>query len=366
MTELTCVSLFSGVGGLDLGARAAGFDVRFACDLDSEGLSLLQQAQATPIDVADLYEAGELSRIITAAEAQAPALLIGGPPCTPWSHAGFWLDYKRNGSDPARSLVKAYGEAVDRIQPAAFIMENVPGLRFKTHRPALDAFIGDAEQAGYAVSHTILDASEHGVAQARRRLFVVGVRGGPPVDWDLLRPLPKRSAGWAIADLEGALEPEHDEQPRGKHAEALRQVSPGENYLMLTRERGHPEGLFRYRGRYWSFLLKAHPERPVPTIPAQRVTYNGPFHWTGRHLRTREMARLQGFPDSYPLSPRLDTARRHIGNAVPPPLAARVAWLVRVALAGLTAEPEVAQAAADPRATFAEVTAALPVARPAA
>jgi hypothetical protein len=90
--------------------------------------------------------------------------------------------------------------------------------------------------------------------------------------------------------------------------------------------------MFKYRGRYWSFLLKMHPDLPAPTIPAQRVTFNGPFHWSSRHLRIRELARLQGFPDWYTWSADRHHARVHIGNAVPPLLGGIVVWRVLGAL----------------------------------
>jgi hypothetical protein len=108
-------------------------------------------------------------------------------------------------------------------------------------------------------------------------------------------------------------------------------------------------------------LLKLDPDAPSPTLPAQRVTYNGPFHWKNRHLRLREIARLQSFPDSFALAEEFPDARRHLGNAVPPLMAAIVLWQLRVHLGDARAsdKPEFLNAASDPAATVEQVLATL-------
>lgn len=361
MSRPTAVSVFSGLGGLDYGVRLAGADVMLATDADSSALSLLADAQGTETlqgDLPSLISAGDFQ----AAVPESPTLLVGGPPCTAFSHAGFWLDNKREGRDPAAGLLGSFVEALRELRPAAFIMENVPGLRFKTHRNRLDSLINRARAAGYSVSHDVLNAAEFGVPQARRRLFVVGIRGGPQFPFEFTkRNHPRRSTGWAFDALKDEDNPaEFDERPDGIHSKWLLEVPPGENYIHLTDRGEHRESPFEYRSRYWSFLLKLHPDDVSPTIPAQRVTYNGPFHWSNRHLRVREMARLQMFPDSQPLSQDVNLARRHIGNAVPPILAA---WLTHAVLVHMGSVPrgqipDALTSSAMEEASFADVTAA--------
>ena len=360
VSDVSALSLFSGLGGLDLGARIAGADVQLATDIDEDALALLAATQGTETITGRLETLLEDGTLESAA--RRPALVIGGPPCTGFSHAGFWLEKKRNGNDPAVRLLDAYVEAVRLLKPEVFILENVPGLTFKNFRPQYDSLINRGRRAGYSISARVLDASHFGVPQARRRLFVVGVRGGPQVRLDNLPEMPRRSTEWAIGELarrDAASEP--DEWPTGQHRKWLDEVPAGENYLCLTKRRGHPVGPFKYRGRYWSFLLKIHPDEPSPTIPAQRVTYNGPFHWEGRHLRVRELARLQTFPDWQLLDDDLVAARKHIGNAVPPLLGAVV---VRHVLDQLGMAPEEEPAALgiarSPKATFTDITKAFP------
>ena len=111
-------------------------------------------------------------------------------------------------------------------------------------------------------------------------------------------------------------------------------IPPGENYLFYTEKRGHPEPLFRWRSRYWTFLLKLDPERPSTTIQSQPGPYVGPFHWDSRRLRLLETKRLQTFPDDYIVVARNRRSWQHqLGNAVPPLLAEIVARPLADALA---------------------------------
>jgi len=365
MSAPVAVSLFSGLGGLDLGARIAGTEVAFATDNDATALDHLSATQGTPTIEADIRNL-DLKRVLREyVGGSQPDLLIGGPPCTAFSHAGFWLDSKRDGTDPAADLLGAYVDALQTLRPRAFVMENVPGLLFKTHQRFYRSFINRVRRSGYSIDVAVLDSSDFSVAQARRRLFIVGVQSDlDKADLSATTQLARRPTRWAIGDIAKSTAAEPDERPRGKHSHWIADIPPGENYLALTRERGHMTGPFEYRSRYWSFLLKIHPDRPSPTIPAQRVTYNGPFHWTDRHLRLRELARLQGFPDWQHLDSDLNTARRHIGNAVPPLLAASVIRTVLMQ-SGIAADEDLPKAwvdvASNSKATFEEVCETFPL-----
>jgi DNA (cytosine-5)-methyltransferase 1 len=118
--------------------------------------------------------------------------------------------------------------------------------------------------------------------------------------------------------------------------------------------------LFRWRQKYWSFLLKLHPKKPAPTIPATRITNNGPFHWNNRHLRIAELIRLQSFPDDYPVD-RGVTGRTHLGNAVPPLLAAQLLWQLRHFLGDSRKMPDRLNCALDPTMSAPNISRALSV-----
>ena len=122
----------------------------------------------------------------------------------------------------------------------------------------------------------------------------------------------------AIGDLDTSLAEDKDNLAGSKHKHLLKLIPPGENYLYLTKDRGHPNPKFKWRSRYWSFLLKLSPKEPSWTIQASFSNNMGPFHWKNRFLRINEIKRIQTFPDKYKLTGNFKDQWRLVGNAVPP------------------------------------------------
>jgi DNA (cytosine-5)-methyltransferase 1 len=188
----------------------------------------------------------------------------------------------------------------------------------------------------------VLNAADYGVPQSRPRLFVLGVPKGRRKP-DLPAPThtgawerrtrqattdrPHVTTGQALAGVRA--EAEAEEVLRGQYGHLLADIPPGDNYLYYTRERGHPDPLFRWRSRYWSFLLKLDPDRPSPTIQAQPGPNVGPFHWENRRLRVAELKRLFTFPDDFSLVGRRSSVQAQLGNSVPPLLARQVVSALR-------------------------------------
>lgn len=337
------ISLFSGAGGLDLGAEQAGYQVTAAVELDRDAAATMEknfshlQSEVIRRDILDV-PTRELLHAAGLRGSERPDLLIGGPPCTPFSKSGFWLEWKRSGLDPDASLLQAYTRVLAEAQPRAFVLENVYALTYnnKASRPAYERLLREIEEAGYHCRAKVLNAAEHGVPQARPRLFIIGVPKGEPLpehpeathggSWERRHSghaeHPHTTTGEALAGL--VTEPEPGEELRGQYAHLLPGVPPGENYLHYTAERGHPEPQFKWRSRYWSFLLKLHPERAAPTIQAQPGPNVGPFHWDNRRLRVPEVKRLFTFPDGFDLVGTRASIQAQLGNAVPPLLARRV------------------------------------------
>jgi DNA (cytosine-5)-methyltransferase 1 len=354
------ISLFSGAGGLDLGVEAAGFRTVAAVEWDQDAADSMEKNAPTHFPQlrhvlrADLYPlatgaAGVTTRDILRAGGlgfrERPDLLFGGPPCTPFSKSGFWLDWKRDGVDPAASLLQAYTRVLAEARPRYFILENVYALTFnnKASRPAFTRLREEIEAAGYRFEWRVLNAADYGVAQLRPRLFMVGASKREKVPdlpqpthhgrWERRAvvggPTAHVTAGEALAGL--VAEPEREEIVRGRWGHLLPQIPPGENYLHLTAERGHPDPVFAWRSRYWSFLLKLDPDRPAPTIQARPGPNVGPFHWDNRRLRVPELRRLFTYPDDYVFVGKRTSVQAQIGNSVPPLLAQRVAESVAAA-----------------------------------
>jgi DNA (cytosine-5)-methyltransferase 1 len=336
------VSLFSGCGGLDLGLTQAGFKIVLAVERDPLFASSYHDNVPTaPVHVGAVEDlSAELLNSASKGATREPIdLVAGGPPCPPYSKSRFYRKEKpRALGDPVGwSTLQGYMNVVRALRPRAFILENVAGLAYQIHRPAFDLVVEAARAEGYHCTWQVLNAADYGVPQVRERLFVVGMRDGkfefPPcthrrsASQDLFsQRLPRwRTAGEAIGDLDTEENAEHSGHfAGGQHHDLLRVVPPGDNYLYFTKERGHPSPKFRWRSRYWSFLLKLSPDLPSWTIQARRSNNMGPFHWRNRILRIQEIKRLQSFPDDWALNGTVEQQWRQLGNAVPPLLAAQI------------------------------------------
>ncbi len=338
------ISLFSGAGGLDLGVEAAGYRVAAAVEHDADAALTMEKNfhhLVSPVIRRDILQTptDEILERAGLKAGERPDLLVGGPPCTPFSKSGFWLEWKRAGLDPSASLLQAYTRVLAEAKPRAFILENVYALTYKNRasRPAYLRLLREIADAGYDFDAKVLNAADYGVPQVRPRLFIVGVPKGCTLP-ELPEPnhtgmwerrmsgsgtTPHMTAGEALAGLECESEP--GEILRGQYAHLLPEIPPGENYLHYTAERGHSEALFKWRSRYWSFLLKLDPERPSPTIQAQPGPNVGPFHWENRRLRVGEIKRLFTFPDEFELVGTRASIQAQLGNAVPPLLSQLVA-----------------------------------------
>ena len=337
------ISLFSGAGGLDLGAERAGYEVRAAVEWDRDAAATMEKNFShlvSPVIQNDIMTT-PTQAIVRAAglrKGQRPELLIGGPPCTPFSKSGFWLEWKREGLDPGASLLQAYTRVLAEARPRRFLLENVYALTYsnKASKPAFDRMMQEIAAAGYHCHASVLNAADHGVPQARPRLFIIGVPKDEPLPrlpepthggrWERrVSGNPQRphvTAGEALAGL--VTDPEPGESVNGKYGHLLPDIPPGENYLFYTDQRGHPEPLFKWRSKYWSFLLKLSPDKPAPTIQAQPGPYVGPFHWANRRLRIGEIKRLFTYPDDFDFVGSRASIQAQLGNSVPPLLAERV------------------------------------------
>ena len=340
MPEWPVISLFTGAGGLDLGLELAGFYVALAVEIDrvrcetirlNRPLWRLLQEDIRLLDTESiLSEAGLLPG--------EPALVSGGPPCQPFSKSAI-----RRGRNPLTDfrvpLVMEFARVVREAKPQAFILENVPGLAGKPGRELFIKFIEELSSNGYKLNWKTLNAVDFGVPQKRRRLFVIGIRKDLEIEPSFPSPThappekarinsnqhnlrPYVTAGEAIGDLDDGLVAE-DEIPNGKWGHLLAQIPPGKNYIWLT-ERYSKKPIFKYRSRYWSFLLKLHPKMPSWTIQANPGQYVGPFHWRNRRLRISEVKRLQTFPDDWEVAGSKRQQWAQLGDAVPPLLARKI------------------------------------------
>jgi DNA (cytosine-5)-methyltransferase 1 len=380
MTKLRAISLFTGAGGLDFGFEAAGYETTIALEMDARCVESLRANRSWPVIDRDIMQVatGDLLKAGRLKPGQAD-VLIGGPPCQPFSKSGFWASGEAGRlNDPRAGTLGAYLRVLEAALPRAFLLENVEGLGFRGKDEGLKlirselARINVAHGTRYEPSIAVLNAADYGVPQLRRRLFVIGARDGGRFDF----PLPSHVDPAKAADFDNrprhrtAWDALHDVNtadaslaPKGKWARLLPSIPEGENYLWHT-DRGGGEPLFGWRRRYWSFLLKLAKAQPAWTLQAQPGPATGPFHWTSRQLSMREMARLQTFPDDVIITGSNADARRQLGNAVPSLLAEVLARAIARQLLGAASEqgtPTLALAAA-PAAPPAEAVIEIPAA----
>jgi len=345
------VSLFAGAGGLDLGFEEAGYSLVYAVEKEQVALETLELnrdryfpnlSSLRPLDITHLdpkqvmLELGALSGEVD--------LLLGGPPCVAFSKSGFHLEYKRQGRDPRAGLLWDYLRFLDVMRPRSFLMENVFGLAYRNQSSSFFRGLRDGiRRLGYSLSVGVLNAADYGVAQNRQRIFLIGAREKqplalpPPTHWgeherrrppaNLQELLPHVTSAQAFEGL--VTSPEPEEVVGGKFGYLLPEIPPGRNYLYFTAHEGHPQPIFEWRSRYWTFLLKLDPSRPSSTIQAQPGPYVGPFHWENRRLRVPELKRLHGFPDDYRFAGTRREIQVQVGNAVPPPLARTIGFAMR-------------------------------------
>lgn len=165
---MRAISLFTGAGGMDVGAISAGFEVAIASELDKHACDTYREnhPETTMIE-------GDMDTYIEEiSNNQNIDLVIGGPPCQGFSVAG-----KMDATDPRSKLVFSFCEVVERVQPKAFIMENVKALgKLTKFQNIREEIVRRMEKAGYTVTMNILNAKDFGVPQSRERVFFIGVK----------------------------------------------------------------------------------------------------------------------------------------------------------------------------------------------
>lgn len=330
------ISVYTGAGGLDLGLEAAGFDVEAAIELDPWACETVRANRDWQLFSEDVNKLSS-RKILKATRNRVGELdlLSGGPPCQPFSKSAYWVHGDTRGlDDPRADTLTSWLRLLRDLRPRAFILENVPGLAYRSKQEGIRFLettinsINADRGTRYTISWKVLNAANYGVPQLRERLFAVGFRDGTEFEFpeathvdpasngvDAVGMQPWCSAWDAIWDLEN--DHEAGLEATGKWANLLPSVPEGENYLFFTPRRAGMS-LFRWRSRYWAFLLKLAKNRPSWTIQAQPGSATGPFHWNSRRLSIAEMRRLQTFPDNYQICGGRIAVQRQLGNAVPP------------------------------------------------
>jgi len=312
---LRYLSLFSGIGGMDLGFDRAGMVCAGQVEIDNYCRRVLAKHWPDVPRMADINE-------VNGDEFGAVDVICGGFPCQDVSVAG-----RRAGLAGERSgLWYEFHRIIDRVKPGIVVIENVPGLLSSNGGRDFAAVLCGLVECGYGVAWRVLDAQYFGVPQRRRRVFIVGSLG----DGRAAEILFEREGGGG-------------DSPKGRQAgaelayslraDASRSGDKGDggiNTTMIpvcaTLNSGGNNGGFR-----------TEPGEHLVAIPLRAEGHDASEDGTGRQnyatcpngvrrLTPVECERLQGFPDGH-TEGQSDSARyRQLGNAVAVPVAE---WLGR-------------------------------------
>ena len=160
-------SLFTGIGGFDLGFRYSGIECAWQCEIDKFASEILRKHYRNIDNLGDVRNVGK--------DTESVDLICGGFPCQDLSVAG-----KRTGLAGVRSgLWFEFHRVIKELQPRWVVIENVPGLLSSNEGKDMGILLGGLAELGYGWAYRVLDAQYFGVAQRRRRVFIVGYLGNP-------------------------------------------------------------------------------------------------------------------------------------------------------------------------------------------
>jgi DNA (cytosine-5)-methyltransferase 1 len=313
---MNVISFFAGAGGLDLGFERAGFKVDWANEYDKDIWETYEKNHPNTI-----LDKRSMRNISISEIPDKPMGVIGGPPCQSWSEAGALRGIK----DKRGQLFYNFIEVLEEKQPLFFLAENVSGMLSTRHKEALNNIKDMFKNAGvgYDLSFELLNVSDYGVPQDRKRVFFIGFRKDLNINFKFPQKLAQKiTLEEAIGDLKDSVLPAKEKNyTNGESCKV-----PNHEYMI-----GNFSTIFmsRNRVRSWdeqSFTIQAggrhapiHPQAPKMKFVEQnkRIFVPGKEHLY-RRLSVRECARIQTFPEDFIFHYNNVTAGyKMIGNAVP-------------------------------------------------
>ena len=322
------ISLFSGCGGLDLGFERAGFEIPVANEFDSTIWQTFRLNHPKTSLITD--DVRNLSAEIFPTDFDG---IIGGPPCQSWSEAGAG----RGINDLRGKLFFDYIRILNAVKPKFFLAENVSGMLASRHSDAVNSIVALFKHCGYDLTVNLVNAKNYGVAQERKRVFYIGFRRDLNINFKFPRgstevdskKLTLRDIIW---NLQFSAVPTAPDNKRNPNAENNNEFFTGEFstiFMSRNRVKSWDEQAFTVQasGRH----CQLHPQAPKMKFVSQNVRqFMAGKENLYRRMTIREIARIQGFPDSFQfVYTNANDAYKMIGNAVPVPLAHEIAVAIR-------------------------------------
>lgn len=306
------ISLFSGAGGLDLGFKQAGFEIVVANEYDKTIWSTYEKNHKTKLLKDDISN-------IESNQFPDCDGIIGGPPCQSWSEAGSL----RGINDPRGKLFFEYIRILRDKKPKFFLAENVKGMLAKRHSDAVNNIITQFEDTGYDVFVGILNAADYGVPQDRKRVFYIGFKKELNIKFEYPKIKDfKKTLKDAIFDLKDSAIPAlPNNKTNGNRCKILNHeyFIGAYSTIFMSRNRVRDWDEPAYTVQASGRQCQLHPQAPkmikYGTNDCRFVNGKESLY---RRLSVREIARLQGFPDSFEfIYTSINDGYKMIGNAVP-------------------------------------------------
>lgn len=339
------MDIFSGAGGLSLGAEMAGITVRYAIEINkSAAYTYKKNHPETSVLCEDITKL-DPKKIVGEKEL---FIIMGGPPCQGFSMSN---TVNRNMDNPKNQLFREFVRFVKELNPTWFVFENVWGLTKINNGETKKVIEQCFEELGYTVSSKVLWASDYGVPQNRNRFFLIGNKNGikftfpAPFTYkvtveEAIGDLPELKNGDSYASLPYAI-------PRNqtcKYAQLMRKKSKKakQNYVSLNNDLVIERYKYIKQGQNWKaipdFLMQNYADKKrthsgiykrliadQPSVVISNYRKSMLIHpYQDRGLSVREAARIQSFPDDFIFEGSISHIQQQIGNAVPPLLAKAV------------------------------------------
>ena len=329
MLKINYIDLFSGAGGLTLGFDRAGFNNVYAIDVNVVFAKTYQKNfPKHKLIIKDIRDVDD-REVKSLADGKKIDLIVGGPPCQGFSIAGnigrTFLEDERN------KLFLEFVRFVSILKPKMFVLENVAAMATHRKGETIKEIVKKFDDVGYNVRWRILNTVNYGIAQKRRRIFIVGTRKDLPETFqypkeikgqktikDVIDDLPPLESGEA-SEIPNHVAMNHSTEMLNK----MRYVKDGGDRNDIPKsirpKSGDARKYIRYNSREPSICI---------TGDMRKV-----FHYSAnRALTCRELARIQTFPDDFIFLGSSIQIQQQIGNAVPPKMAEIVASAIKEAL----------------------------------
>jgi len=340
------IEIFSGVGGMSLGATMAGIEIVMAIEIDKDAASTFKLNHPhTDVIVSDIKDIKSIN--VKVAENQQK-ILMGGPPCQGFSKSNV---KGRNVDNQKNWLFKEYLRITQLWKPDWFVLENVQGLVETENGLFLKEILKGFDELGYKVNYKVLNAKNFGVPQSRERLFIVGSLHNEKFEFpasqftndfitveDAFKDLPDLLNGNSDVELrykkkkpsEYGLSLKGDLKTTTNNAVSRNSDKVIERYQYIC-EGGNWRNIPIELMDTYKDVSRCHTgiyhrlNSKKPSVVIGNYRKNMLIHpWQNRGLSVREAARLQSFPDNFKFIGTINSQQQQVGNAVPPLLAKAV------------------------------------------